>query len=153
MNIEHAHRRPVAGHHLLEAYQRLTEPALPVKRISQAKCASRSSAAVSSLRAISSSCIASSCDLDSSPRRRASAHKFATTGKAWLASPIRGDAARHTVRRAAPQLKPRPTESIGWAKLESHYKGQRWYGNTIRGAYVCEQEAERAGDRATMRGQ
>ncbi len=30
-----------------------------------------------------------------------------------------------------------------------HYKGQRWYGNTKSVAYVCQKEADQAGDRAT----
>ena len=34
-----------------------------------------------------------------------------------------------------------------------HYAGQRWYGRTENGAYVCEKEAIAAGDRATRNGQ
>ena len=30
-----------------------------------------------------------------------------------------------------------------------HYKGQRWYGNTTPGAFVCRREADQAGDRAS----
>ena len=30
-----------------------------------------------------------------------------------------------------------------------HYRGQRWYGSTKRGAYVCRNEANKAGVRAT----
>ena len=32
-------------------------------------------------------------------------------------------------------------------------KGERWYGNTRQGAYVCQQEADAAGDRETRNGQ
>jgi hypothetical protein len=45
-----------------------------------------------------------------------------------------------------------PTDTIVWLNLRSgiyHYKGQRWYGNTKSGAYVCQKEADKAGDRAT----
>jgi hypothetical protein len=45
-----------------------------------------------------------------------------------------------------------PTDTVVWLNLQSgvyHYKGQRWYGNTKSGAYVCQKEANRAGDRAT----
>jgi hypothetical protein len=45
-----------------------------------------------------------------------------------------------------------PTDTVVWLNLQSgvyHYKGQRWYGNTKSGAYVCQKEADRAGDRAT----
>jgi hypothetical protein len=34
-----------------------------------------------------------------------------------------------------------------------HFKGQRWYGRTKNGAYVCKKEAEKEGDRATRNGQ
>jgi hypothetical protein len=30
-----------------------------------------------------------------------------------------------------------------------HYKGQRWYGATKHGAYVCEKEAAAGGARGT----
>ena len=45
-----------------------------------------------------------------------------------------------------------PTDTVVWLNLQSgvyHYKGQRWYGNTKSGVYVCQKEADRAGDRAT----
>lgn len=35
----------------------------------------------------------------------------------------------------------------------SPVKGMRWYGRTLHGAYVCEREADAAGDRATRNGQ
>jgi hypothetical protein len=34
-----------------------------------------------------------------------------------------------------------------------HYKGERWYGRTKHGAYACEKEAIKAGDRASLNGQ
>ena len=49
-----------------------------------------------------------------------------------------------------------PTDTVVWLNLPSgiyHFKGQRWYGNTKNGAYVCEKEADQAGDRATRNGQ
>jgi hypothetical protein len=33
------------------------------------------------------------------------------------------------------------------------YKGDRWYGRTKRGAYTCETEAIKAGNRASPDGQ
>jgi hypothetical protein len=45
-----------------------------------------------------------------------------------------------------------PTDTVVWLNLKSgiyHYKGQHWYGNTKSGAYVCQKEADQAGDRAT----
>ena len=47
-------------------------------------------------------------------------------------------------------------DTVVWLNLSSgiyHYRGERWYGTTENGAYVCEQEAIAAGDRATENGQ
>ena len=49
-----------------------------------------------------------------------------------------------------------PKDTVVWLNLPSgiyHFKGQRWYGNSNNGAYVCEQEADQLGDRATLNGQ
>jgi len=49
-----------------------------------------------------------------------------------------------------------PSDTVVWVNTASsvyHFKGQRWYGNTKSGAYVCEKEADQAGDRATRNGQ
>jgi hypothetical protein len=45
-----------------------------------------------------------------------------------------------------------PDDLIVWLDLPTrtyHYRGQRWYGATKDGAYVCRNEAVRAGMRAT----
>jgi hypothetical protein len=39
---------------------------------------------------------------------------------------------------------PCPKDIVVWLNLPTmiwHYKGQRWYANTIHGAYACEKEA------------
>lgn len=49
-----------------------------------------------------------------------------------------------------------PHDTVVWLNIPSgiyHYKGERWYGRTKHGAYVCEKEAIAAGDRATENGQ
>jgi hypothetical protein len=49
-----------------------------------------------------------------------------------------------------------PADTVVWVNLSSgiyHFKGERWYANTKSGAYVCQREADRAGDRATRNGQ
>lgn len=49
-----------------------------------------------------------------------------------------------------------PQDKVVWLNLSSgiyHFKGQRWYANTNNGAFVCEQEADLADDRATLNGQ
>jgi hypothetical protein len=49
-----------------------------------------------------------------------------------------------------------PSDTVVWLNLNSgiyHYAGQRWYGRTENGAFVCEREAIAVGDRATRNGQ
>jgi hypothetical protein len=49
-----------------------------------------------------------------------------------------------------------PSETVVWLNLPTgvyHYKGERWYGRTDGGAFVCRAEADRAGDRASRNGQ
>lgn len=49
-----------------------------------------------------------------------------------------------------------PSDTVVWLNLPSgvyHFPGQRWYGATKNGAYVCRKEADKAGDRATKNGQ
>jgi len=49
-----------------------------------------------------------------------------------------------------------PDDAVVWLNLPSgiyHLKGERWYGRTKNGAYVCKQEADHAGDRPSLNGQ
>jgi hypothetical protein len=49
-----------------------------------------------------------------------------------------------------------PKDVVVWLNLPTmiwHYKGQRWYANTMHGAYACEKEAGAAGARGTRNGQ
>jgi len=49
-----------------------------------------------------------------------------------------------------------PADTVVWLNLPTgiyHFKGQRWYGRTKSGAYVCKQEADVAGDRGSLNGQ
>jgi hypothetical protein len=44
-----------------------------------------------------------------------------------------------------------PDDLVVWLDLTTrtyHYRGQRWYGSTKSGAYVCRNEANKAGMRA-----
>lgn len=46
--------------------------------------------------------------------------------------------------------------AIVWVDIASgiyYQKGDRWYGRTKRGAYTCEKEALKAGNRASLSGQ
>ena len=45
-----------------------------------------------------------------------------------------------------------PTDTVVWLNLNTrvyHFKGEHLYGNTKNGAYVCQKEADKAGNRAT----
>ncbi|MBN6741996.1 hypothetical protein JKG47_15925 [Acidithiobacillus sp. MC6.1] len=49
-----------------------------------------------------------------------------------------------------------PKDTVVWLNTKTgvwHYRGERWYGRTRYGAYVCEKSAARAGDRGTENGQ
>jgi hypothetical protein len=49
-----------------------------------------------------------------------------------------------------------PSDTVVWLNLPSgvyHFRGERWYGATKSGAFVCKKEADKAGDRATRNGQ
>jgi hypothetical protein len=49
-----------------------------------------------------------------------------------------------------------PQDTVVWLNMPTmiwHYKGERWYGNTKHGAYVCEKEAAADGARATRNGE
>jgi hypothetical protein len=49
-----------------------------------------------------------------------------------------------------------PKDTVVWLNLPTkiwHYKGERWYGNTKHGAYVCQKEAAAEGARATRNGE
>jgi hypothetical protein len=49
-----------------------------------------------------------------------------------------------------------PSDTVVWLNTNSgiyHLKGERWYGRTKHGAYVCKKEADAAGYRETENGQ
>jgi hypothetical protein len=49
-----------------------------------------------------------------------------------------------------------PGDTVVWLNLPTgiyHLKGQRWYGRTKDGAYVCRKEADSDGDRQDLNGQ
>jgi hypothetical protein len=49
-----------------------------------------------------------------------------------------------------------PADTVVWLNTNSgiyHLKGERWYGRTKYGAYVCKKEADTAGYLETLNGQ
>lgn len=82
------------------------------------------------------------------------------------ARPISSEASKATVQVAYSHIpmfdtetaaqKHCPKDVVVWLNTRSgvyHLKGERWYGNTEYGAYVCEQDADTAGYRETRNGQ
>ena len=48
-----------------------------------------------------------------------------------------------------------PADTVVWLNTSNAayvFKGDRWYGHTNRGAYVCKAEAEKNGERARKKG-
>jgi hypothetical protein len=49
-----------------------------------------------------------------------------------------------------------PHDAVVWVNTKTrvyHFKGERWYGATKNGTYVCRKEADAEGDRMTRNGQ
>jgi hypothetical protein len=49
-----------------------------------------------------------------------------------------------------------PNDAVVWVNTKTgvyHLKGERWYGATKEGAFVCRKEADAEGDRMTRNGQ
>ena len=49
-----------------------------------------------------------------------------------------------------------PSDVVVWLNVPTriyHLKGQRWYGRTKSGAYVCKEDADKSGDRGSLNGQ
>ena len=49
-----------------------------------------------------------------------------------------------------------PTDTVVWLNTRTdvyHFQGERWYDATKQGAFVCEKDADSAGDRPTENGQ
>jgi hypothetical protein len=49
-----------------------------------------------------------------------------------------------------------PNDTVVWVNTKTgvyHLKGERWYGATKEGVYVCRKEADAEGDRMTRNGQ
>jgi hypothetical protein len=72
-------------------------------------------------------------------------------------APVRAQSARPAIFNSEQQAQQHcPADTVVWLNLSTgvyHFQGQRWYGNTKAGAYVCEKEAVAASDRATRNGQ
>ena len=74
-----------------------------------------------------------------------------------IAAPVYAQNVRPMVFNTEQQARQHcPADTVVWLNLPTgvyHFAGQRWYGRTKSGAYVCRKEADAAGDRATRNGQ
>ena len=49
-----------------------------------------------------------------------------------------------------------PGDKVVWVNTRSgiyHFQGERWFGSTREGRFLCEHDADREGDRPTHNGQ
>jgi len=72
----------------------------------------------------------------------------------WVAAYTSSDIPMFDTEAAA--QKHCPNDTVVWLNTNSgiyHLKGERWYGATKHGAYVCKKEADAAGYRETENGQ
>jgi hypothetical protein len=49
-----------------------------------------------------------------------------------------------------------PKDRVVWVNTKSgvyHFQGERYFGSTQQGKFICEQDAKHEGDRATRNGQ
>lgn len=88
------------------------------------------------------------------PSQSATFPSSATYAAAAAAAPISADLPMFATEDGA--QKHCPKDVVVWLNTPSgiyHLKGERWYGRTKHGAYVCKKEADSAGDRETENGQ
>lgn len=75
-----------------------------------------------------------------------------------VARPATADAPRAALALFPSEIKAQehcPGDAVVWLNLPTgiyHFKGERWYGRTKRGAFVCKKEADAAGDRELLNG-
>lgn len=70
--------------------------------------------------------------------------------------PIATAASAQTVRHPEPAGFSCPGDRKAWVNTRSgvyHLQGERWYGSTKQGQYLCEKAAKVEGDRETRNGQ
>jgi hypothetical protein len=61
-----------------------------------------------------------------------------------------------TPRQDLPPTMTCPGDQIVWVNTNSgiyHYQGERYFGSTQQGKFICERDAQREGDRPTRNGQ
>lgn len=72
-----------------------------------------------------------------------------------LLLPVAGGAAQTSCQQP-PSNMSCPGDKMVWVNTRSHiyhFQGERYFGCTKQGKFMCEKEADREGDRATRNGQ
>ena len=81
---------------------------------------------------------------------------LAVAGVAYiLCTPMHATMAQNTPQSPPPGMTC-PGDKIVWVNMRSHvyhFEGERYFGNTARGKFMCEHDADKAGDRPTHNGQ
>lgn len=65
-------------------------------------------------------------------------------------------AAAQTANRTPPSGMTCPGDKVVWVNTRSHvyhFQGERYFGNTKNGKFMCERDADREGNRPTHNGQ
>lgn len=79
---------------------------------------------------------------------------MALVGATLLASSPAGIA--QTPNRTPPPGMTCPGDKLVWVNTQSHiyhFQGERYFGSTKRGKFMCEHDADKEGDRPTRNGQ
>jgi hypothetical protein len=77
-------------------------------------------------------------------------------GAVVLAGLLWQPAQAQTPNHAAPAALTCPGDTVVWVNTRSrvyHYKGERYFGSTKQGKFICEKAARAEGDRPTRNGQ
>ncbi|MGI4795555.1 MAG: hypothetical protein ACRYG8_16065 [Janthinobacterium lividum] len=74
----------------------------------------------------------------------------------WAGLSVSGVAHAQAPQHAVPPGMRCPGDKLVWVNTRSgiyHFQGERWFGSTKEGRFLCEHDADKEGDRPTHNGQ
>lgn len=74
----------------------------------------------------------------------------------WASLSVSGVARAQAPQHAVPPGLRCPGDKVVWVNTRSgiyHFQGERWFGSTREGRFLCEHDADKEGDRPTHNGQ
>ena len=102
---------------------------------------------------------AKSADTDKTAKTAKTTKSSAAPAPAGAGAPGPGPASRSTASKSAPgpdvAARPAPAKGMVWVNTATkvyHHEGDQWYGKTKEGKYMTEQDAIKAGYRASKEG-